>query len=108
METLEYRNGWLTVASPSIDSFQPIARVVYYPITKGPAADFEYFLGLEVRYEGEGMYSVNKSGYYPRFRLLDGGKTLPMDSQETPIKPPRKSSKYSWIWRDGDWAKTWA
>jgi hypothetical protein len=105
-QTLEWRNGWLTVRLSQSLSEEPIMVHSYYPIAR--MSEFDAFqthhgnMGGTVYQRADGMYFITRPHGIILFSLRDGGKTLPVATDQEPIKRPRGKDVR---WEYGDWVK---
>jgi len=82
MITLEERNGYLYIVSSDPDFDIPMLRRLWYPIG--------------VRAAEEGVSRI-------KYRLIEGGATLPEFNETEPILPPK--TRVPTRWRYGRWEK---
>lgn len=99
-ERLAERDGWLYIKDESTDWNNPIKYTRWYPL-KVRFADFKHRFGSEeearehlnvpVFYMGsDGIY---RDAVSMRYRLVDGGKTVPEIVDEEPIPEPKQRGK---------------
>ena len=102
METIADYNGELCIASTDNDYFEPIKRTLYYPIGV-KSRDYPQHIGARVQPLGNGLYTLYE-GYSPlKFRLINGGQTIPIGHLDEPIPCPTTRVETRYV--RGHWEK---
>jgi len=102
MITLEERNGYLYIVSSDPDFDIPMLRRLWYPVGVR-AADYQEHIGQEMRPLGGGLYRPAEGVSRIKYRLIEGGATLPEFNETEPILPPK--TRVPTRWRYGRWEK---
>ena len=107
-DTTDYRDGWLCIKSQDNMDSEPRLITQWYPVVEGHRFEFEHLLGLDAFNERDGWYSV-KTGYgtygYQRMRCFDGGATVPIAHEVTPIPVPKVRKGIETRYRNSSWQK---
>ncbi len=112
MATLEWidagdKGKWLAVRE--VYTFTtPVRQIVYYPVCQGTEARARgcFDLPQDLRSWGEGRYTFTvNGGRQITVELLDGGKTLPIHSEEQPIPCPKVRAGIETRWNGNYWQK---
>jgi hypothetical protein len=104
--------GWLCVRNSDTYSDRPEMTVLYWPIEHGRLRDYkEAFPELdsdaELHGDHRGGYSLYRGfgSYSPVLRLLDGGSTKPVKTENILIPCPKVRKGIETRWRFGAWQK---
>uniref|UniRef100_A0A6M3M7W1 Uncharacterized protein n=1 Tax=viral metagenome TaxID=1070528 RepID=A0A6M3M7W1_9ZZZZ len=108
-EILDTVDGQLCVRYETTYDDEPILVMHWWPIgewtrdVRGGISGLapSDVIGNELRSHGDGVYSERDSKL--RFRLRDGGATMPIRTTETDLLPPKGYPKATWRW--GNWQK---
>ena len=104
--TLAWHDGWLCMRSESTLSSEPTTIVSFYPIVPASRADVETLFDRTVRYrylEDGDFMGVDLHGKALTVHLKDGGATLPLHTDQMPVRPPR--CRVQTRWHIGRWEK---
>ena len=106
--TIDYKDGYLCVRiEDNLDS-EPLHTVSWYPIARGPRCDYEHLIGQEAYDDRDGWYSVKTdigTYGYQRMCCVDGGKTMPIAGELTPIPCPKVRAGIITRYQNSHWEK---
>jgi hypothetical protein len=103
-DTFEERDCWLFVVSRHSLNDEPILVVAWYPIGI-PSRDYPEVVGAEALRAGTGEYMPDLRGWGLRFRLAEGGQTLPEHFEKEPIPCPKTRKGIDTRYHYGQWEK---
>ena len=106
--TIDYKDGYLCVRIENPLWSEPLQITRWYPFTKDARREFEHLAGHPAVDERDGWYSIGGriGSYGPvRLHMPDGGNTLPVAEELTPIPCPKVRAGLITRYEDGAWQK---